>query len=166
MKALVPILVAALGLTAAAPSVTAAAPAHGGALRSVEVTHGHFHTLQGGTDLGYRVSGSAVMVRSNRQGGRTTVLVAARGLDPDTTYPVHVHNQPCSATPPGGSHYQHVVGGPVDAVNEIWPAITTNRHGRGTGYATHGARARADAMSIVIHYPPNTSIRLACLDLA
>jgi Cu-Zn family superoxide dismutase len=97
--------------------------------------------------------------------GRTLVTLRVRGLVPNTTYPTHVHNQPCSATPPGGSHYQHTLGGPVDAVNEIWPTIETNRRGAGAAFVVHGERARGDAQSIVIHYPPDTSIRLACVDL-
>jgi hypothetical protein len=112
------------------------------------------------------VSGGAVMIRTGSDtSGRTTVLIHARGLQPNRTYPVHVHNLPCSATPPGGSHYQHVPGGAVDAVNEIWPRITTNGRGAGTGKATHGNRARPDAQAIVIHNPDDTSIRLACVDL-
>ena len=50
-------------------------------------------------------------------------------------------------------------------MNEIWPVVTTNDSGRGWGSAVHRHRARPDAMAIVIHYPPDTSIRLACLDL-
>jgi hypothetical protein len=161
MKALIPILIATVGLTATALPVEAGGHTH----RSVEVTTGHFQTLPGGDALGYDVRGGAIMIRTDRHGGRTSVFVGARGLDPDTVYPVHVHNQPCSATPAGGSHYQDVIGGAVDAVNEIWPTITTDQHGRGTGFAVHDARARSDAMSIVIHYPANTSIRLACADL-
>jgi Cu-Zn family superoxide dismutase len=161
MKALIPILIAAAGITATASPVEAGGHSH----RSVQITTGHFQTLPGGDDLGYDVRGGAIMIRTDRNGGRTSVFVGARGLDPNTVYPVHVHNQPCSATPAGGGHYQHVIGGPVDAVNEIWPKITTDKHGRGTGFATHGARARSDAMSIVIHNPADTSIRLACADL-
>lgn len=150
----------AIGLVLAMTSPAVATGSRGHA--RVEVTRGSFVTLAGGTDLGYSIRGGAVMVRGR---GWTAVHVHARGLDAGTTYPAHVHNAPCSATPPGGSHYQDVVGGPVDAVNEIWPAITTNRSGRGHGFATHAHRARADAMSVVIHYPLNTSIRLACVDL-
>ena len=58
------------------------------------------------------------------------------------------------------------MGWEYDAVNEIWPTISTDAHGRGFGTATHDARARNDAMSIVIHYPANTAIRLACVDLS
>ena len=159
-QALILILLATAGITATASPVDA----HGRHHR--EVTHGHFVTLPGGAELGYHVHGRAKMVRSDRHGGVTKVVVRVRGLDPDTTYPAHVHNQPCSATPPGGSHYQHVIGGAVDQVNEIWPTITTDHRGRGTGFALHGERARDDARSIVVHYPPDTSIRLACLDLS
>ncbi|HEX9643669.1 MAG TPA: hypothetical protein VGC11_06705 [Acidimicrobiia bacterium] len=151
-----------LGLAAAlVVSMASPAPAHTG--NRIEVTRGEFVTLQGGTDLGYTISGKAVMVRLRKA---TLVGVWVRGLDADTTYPAHVHNAPCSATPPGGSHYQHQVGGPVDAVNEIWPIVTTGSAGRGFGSAWHTHRARPDAMSIVIHYPPDTSIRLACADLS
>lgn len=149
-------------LAAVALVFTVASPAQGsGAL----VTSGTFVTLTGGADLGYAVEGRAVMVRTPADAGRTRVMAWVRGLDPDTTYPTHVHNLPCSATPPGGSHYQHEVGGPVDAVNEIWPVVTSNAFGAGRGTAVHDHWARADAMSIVIHYPSDTSIRLACADL-
>ena len=131
-----------------------------------EVTKGVFVTLPGGTALGYDITGRAVMRRMTDGGGTTTVKVQVQGLDARTVYPAHVHNASCSSTPPGGGHYQHVIGGPVDAVNEMWPAVTTSPAGRGQGSATHGNWARPEAMSIVIHYPPDTSIRLACADLS
>ena len=158
-QALIPILLATAGLTAVATPVEA----HGRHHR--EVTHGPVTTLPGGTDIGYHLHGRAKMVRTDRHGGTTRVVVNVRGLDPDTTYPTHVHNQPCSATPPGGGHYQHVIGGPVDPVNEIWPTVRSDARGRGHGFAIHDEWARPDAMSIVIHYPADTSIRLACIDL-
>ena len=154
------IVVIALVVVAAAP-----ASAGTGVRKHAEVTKGAFVTRSGGVDLGYEVEGRAVMVRVPWRHGRTVVAVHVRGLDPQTVYPAHVHNAPCSADPPGGSHYQHEVGGAVDDVNEIWPTISTGRRGGGYGFATHGARARDDAMSIVVHNPDNTSIRLACLDL-
>lgn len=159
-QALILILLATAGITATANPVDA----HG--RRHREVTHGHVETLPGGVELGYHLHGRAKMVRTDRWGGTTRVVVRVRGLDPDTTYPTHVHNQPCSATPAGGSHYQHEIGGPVDPVNEIWPTITTDDRGRGIGVAIHGERARDDARSIVVHHPPDTSIRLACIDLS
>lgn len=155
------IVVIALVVVAAAP-----ASAGTGVRKHAEVTKGTFVTLSGGADLGYEVEGRAVMVRVPWRHGRTFVAVQVRGLDPTTEYPAHVHNAPCSADPPGGSHYQHAVGGAVDDVNEIWPVVSTSAAGRGHGSAVHGHWARPDAQSIVIHYPANTSIRLACADLS
>lgn len=149
--------VAAGIMLTAAPATVSADHAH-----PVEISTGEFETLPGGIEKGYDIEGRAVMVRLPQ---RTLVAVLVHGLDADTTYPAHVHNAPCSSTPPGGGHYQHQIGGPVDAVNEIWPIVTTNRRGWGLGHATHAHRARADAQSIVIHYPPDTSVRLACVDL-
>lgn len=158
MKTLITVLAAVAGLAVTTSPVDA-----GGRGHHMEVATGHFQTLPGGADTD--IAGHAVMFRSDRGGGRTVVVVRARGLDPSTSYPTHVHNQPCSADPPGGSHYQNVIGGPVDPVNEIWPTISTRANGHGFGYAEHSARARDDAMSIVVHNPANTSIRLACVDL-
>jgi hypothetical protein len=142
---------------------TVATPARGVAR---QITSGRIVTLPGGTDMGYEIEGVAVMVRSPADGGQTRVTVRVRGLDRGTTYPTHVHNLPCSATPPGGTHYQDVIGGLVDAVNEIWPTVTTNGRGIGVGRASHEHWARDDAQSVVIHYPEDTSIRLACADLS
>jgi superoxide dismutase, Cu-Zn family len=159
MKRRLIVLAAALAALAAVAATPAAAH------QPVQVTAGRVVTLPGGADLGYDIEGIAVMVRTPAHGGRTFVVATVRGLDPNTTYPAHVHNAACDATPPGGSHYQRVAGGPVNDENEIWPTITTGRRGNGLGTATHEAWAREDARSIVIHYPADTSIRLACVDL-
>ncbi len=146
----------AAGLLALPATIAQADPA--------TVTSGTFRTLPGGTDLGYDITGHATMVRVART-DTTRVRVHVQGLDADQVYGVHVHNAPCSAMPPGGGHYQHEVGGAVDPVNEIWPTITTNAAGAGAGHALHHHVARADAQAIVIHWPENSSVRLACLDL-
>lgn len=155
-----------IGLVALAAVATGLAPTTADAHRRADVDTGRFETLPGAVELGYEISGGAAMLRTQAFGGHTAVVVRVRGLDPNTTYPAHVHNQPCDATPPGGSHYQHTIGGPVDAVNEIWPTVTTGRRGTGYGLAFHDHVARDDARAIVIHYPPDTSIRLACADLS
>ena len=163
MKALIPILAATAALTLPA-TVTEAGRNETGPPRA-EITSGAFHTLPGGADLGFDITGRARMIRVGPDDGHTVVIVRLRGLDPDASYPTHVHNQPCDATPPGGGHYQHVVGGAVDPDNEMWPIVTTNRRGKGFGVAVHEWRARPEAQSVVVHYPPDTSIRLACVDL-
>ena len=164
MKALIPILAATAALTISG-SVTEAGTNSTTKEARPEVTSGRFETLPGGTSLGYDIRGRAVMVRLGGDHDQTIVVARVRGLEPDTSYPTHVHNQPCSFTPAGGFHYQQDVGGPVDAVNEMWPTITTNHGGNGFGYATHEYRARPEAQSIVVHNPLDTSIRLACVDL-
>ncbi len=139
-----------------------------------EVTTGRFATTQAGTGAGYDISGVAIMVRlPDGDDGMTKVRVLVRGLDPNITYPTHVHNGTCASG--GGGHYQDVtVGpdgfppGPVDAVNEIWPFISTNLRGNGWGAASHGHWARPEAQSIVIHAPTGSPIageRLACAQL-
>ncbi len=133
--------------------------------KGVDVTTGRFVTTAAGTEKGYDIQGFAIMLRVPKgDDGRTYVSVFVRGLDANTTYKAHVHNAPCS-TGGGGGHYQHAVGGVVDAVNEIWPTITTQRRGLGWGSASHGHLARPDAQSIVIHWPADSSVRLACADL-
>jgi len=128
-----------------------------------EVTSGHFATTQAGKDLKYDIRGFAVMLRVPRGAdGRTYVRVFARGLDANATFPTHVHNMSCADG--GGGHYQYDVGGAVDAINEIWPAVTTRGWGFGWGSASHGHVARPEAQSIVIHQP-GSLVRIACADL-
>ncbi len=159
MKSLIPILVATVGLAAFASP----AGAGGHADNSVDVTNGRFRTLTNeGDAVHFDVKGGAIMFRT---ADATTVYVKVKGLAPNTTYPTHVHNQPCSWSPPGGGHYQEAVGPVVDTFNEMWPTITTDEKGHGVGSATHAFRARPEAQSLVIHYPAMTSIRLACVDL-
>lgn len=154
-RLLIGVAALAIGTTTIIPT---AAEAHGWA----NLTSGRFEMLPGGEQLGYDIRGRTIMVRSHEH---TLVLVRARGLEPNTTYPAHVHDAPCDADPPGGGHYQHDVGGPVDDQNEIWPTVTARRNGRGFGIAFHDEVARPDARAVVIHHPPDTSIRLACVDL-
>lgn len=160
MKPLIPILVAAAALT-----MPAAVTQAGGAepLRP-EFTSGEFHTLPAGVGLGYEITGTASMIRTGPADGHTSVTVRLTGLSPTTSYPTHVHNQPCNFMPFGGGHYQHAVGGAIDADNEIWPTVSTNPHGKGVGTAVHAWRARPVAQSVVVHQPGSLA-RLACVDL-
>ena len=156
------LIVAMLALVTAAVVLAAAAPAR--STEDAELTWGRFETLSAGELRGFDVRGAALMVRAPAGGGTTVVLVRVRGLHAEySTYPAHVHNAPCADG--GGGHYQHEIGGAVDAVNEIWPTVSSNGAGRGRGFAVHGNWARPDAQSIVIHDPGDTSERLACADL-
>ncbi len=147
--------VAALALGATL-TVPAAADARG-----ATVTRGEFHTTAAGAALGYDIGGHATMVRT--AAGTTIVMSHPTGLTPGVTYGSHVHNAPCETG--GGGHYQHVVGGAVDDVNELWPIVSGNPAGNATGRATHAHTARPEAQSIVIHQP-GTGARIACLDFS
>ena len=125
-----------------------------------EVTRGDFSTYAAGPGLGYQISGHATMTRT--ADGKTIVSVHAIGLLPNTAYGVHVHNKACGDSL-GGGHYQDVVGGAVDAVNEIWPLFTTNAAGIGNGNAVNAFVARPEAQAVVIHAPGGA--RIACADL-
>lgn len=143
-------------LFALAATLIAASVAAAGA----QVTGGVFNTFASGIERGYEISGRAQMVRT--AAGDTLTSVQVRGLVANTNYPAHVHNAPC-AVDNGGGHYQHVVGGPVDDVNEIWPSFTTNASGHGNGHATNGFWARPEAQSVVVH--DTDGARIACADL-
>jgi hypothetical protein len=125
-----------------------------------QVTSGDLETYASGLERGFEISGRVQMVRTGD--GRTLVNVQAWGLEPNTTYPVHVHNAPCNVNN-GGGHYQDVVGGAVDSINEIWPGFTTNVDGHGNGFAVHNFTARPEAQAVVIH--DTDGARLACADL-
>lgn len=124
------------------------------------ITSGELHTYASGVGRGYEITGFVQMVRT--ADGRTLVHVQAQGLSANTAYPVHVHNASCHVNN-GGGHYQHVVGGPVDPVNEIWPGFTTNAAGHGNGQATNDFTARPEGQSVVIH--DTDAARIACADL-
>ncbi|HSJ70566.1 MAG TPA: hypothetical protein VLA29_02845 [Acidimicrobiia bacterium] len=152
-----------IALMAALAMVTLLVVATRADAAGAEVTTGRFATTATGEALGYDITGVAIMVQLPAgEDGRTQVRVAVRGLDAMDTFPAHVHNATCASG--GGGHYQHDVGGAVDAVNEIWPTISTNRVGAGNGSALHGHWARPEAQSIVIHHP-ETGARLACAQL-
>ncbi len=125
-----------------------------------QVTNGELQTFATGLLRGYEISGRAQMVRT--ADGRTITFVEVQGLAPNTTYPAHVHNLPCNVNN-GGGHYQNVVGGPANDINEIWLGFTTNANGHGNGHATNDFTARPEAQSVVIH--DTDGARIACADL-
>jgi hypothetical protein len=126
-----------------------------------QVTRGAISTYAAGPGRGL-ISPASRMVRT--ADGRTVVKVEAWGLKPDATYPVHVHNAPCTVNN-GGGHYQDVVGGPVDKFNEIWPGFTTDASGHGNGRAANDFTARPEAQAIVIHDSDGSGARMPHADL-
>lgn len=140
-----------------------ASPAVATASRAA-VTGGSFAPFAAGPTLGYDdVTGRALMVRAPR---RTIVVVRVAGLTPGVAYASHVHDQSCDDGDAGG-HYsfgRRVRGGAASDGSEIWPGpFTAASSGRAVGVAVVGARAGADARSVVVHAP--TGDKIACADL-
>jgi len=115
--------------------------------------------------------------------GATTVTLHVWGLQPDTTYGAHAHNNPCGLTgSAAGSHYQNDVD-PVqpsvdpayaNSANEIWLDLTTDAEGNGTAQTRVNWQFSPErrAHSVIIHVNPTSTdpgsagtagARLACL---
>lgn len=122
------------------------------------VTRGDLHGFAAGTDLD--LTGHAEMVRT--ADGKTFVTVHVEGLQADTTYGSHVHQQACAQGDADG-HYKFDPTGPAAPPNEIWPGFTTNAAGVGNGRAVVYQTAGPGAVSVVVHAPGGAKI--ACADL-
>ncbi len=142
---------------------------------NAETTVGRFSTLPAGTAEGMEISGVAVLHRGD---DGTTGRVVVRGLEPGVTYAAHLHNQPCSASNPGGGHYMDVPGGLAAPPNELWfsstdnarDGITANRGGVARGAGGADWVARPEAQSVIIHAIPTGGStaggpKIACADL-
>jgi len=106
------------------------------------------------------VEGQAQLVRW--LDGTTEVSVGVGNLDPNTTYSVHVHTQPCDDD--AGPHYKlDPTIEETEAANELWPDVTTGADGIGTSLLSTGW-VRGDALSVVVH-DPVTNDKMACADL-
>lgn len=108
------------------------------------------------------LSATAEMTRT--LGGFTQVELSAFGLAAGETYPVHVHDRPCSVDD-GGGHYK------IDAEeaetieeNEVWLPVTADDEGAGTSSVEVAHTARPEAQSLVVHHFDGGD-RLACIDL-
>ena len=123
-----------------------------------QVTQGDFRAFA--TGAGLNISGHAKMVRT--ADGKTIVSVHVEGLQPDTTYGSHVHQQACGVGDADG-HYRFDPSGAAAPPNEIWPGFTTNFAGMGNGRAVVDQTAGAAAVSVVVHAPGGAKI--ACADL-
>ncbi len=126
------------------------------------ITGGSAALLDAGSERLSGLTASGEMVR--RKDGITVVSVNATGLAAGVSYPVHVHNLPCSVSS-GGGHYL-IDSSVADTVqdNELWLRLTADANGAAdaTTFANHVARAEATAL--VIH-DPEDGARLACVDL-
>ncbi len=96
---------------------------------------------------------------------RTVIRMKVSGLEPDTTYPTHVHRFPCDIDQ-AGPHYKidPTIPDTVEE-NEVWPFVTSDATGNGTVELDVPHSLRGDAQSIVIHDPNNNNAKYACADL-
>lgn len=136
-------------------TVSAAAWAQG-----AMVTRGDLDEFLDGEVRYEDIAGQATMVRA--PGGATNVSLHVTGLEPNQSYPAHVHNAPCAAG--GGVHYKHDPNGSSAPPNEIWLAFTTSAAGVGNSQAQAAFWARDDAQAIVIH-DTGDAAKVACADL-
>jgi hypothetical protein len=105
--------------------------------------------------------------------GTTTFAIHVTGIDSSAggEFGAHLHIGPCDNS---GGHYQDVIGGPIDAVNEVWIAINPV-DGTALGTTTVGFVPDDDKypshtpgeMSIVIHQGPldDPRTKQACFPL-
>lgn len=149
-----PQLVAVLAALAVAAAFVPTALAGG-----ATVTRGELAAFA--TGVGQPITGRAQMVRT--ADGKTIVSVHVEGLDPNTTYGSHVHQQACAVGDADG-HYKFNPAGAAAPPNEIWPGFTTNAAGVGNGNATVVGTAGPSAVSVVVHAPGGAKI--ACADLS
>lgn len=94
--------------------------------------------------------------------GMSKVEVYLSGLGADTQYASHVHNEACANG--GGAHYLQDMSAEDIAENGLWPAISTDASGAGSGSAMQDFVVRPDARSVVVH-EPESGDRIVCADL-
>ena len=151
-------------ILACAIATVSAAPALAGPTK----TRGTFQTLPAGAAMGLDIDGTATLTRS---ADGTEGKIVVKGLRPATTYAAHLHNAPCSAADPGGSHYKDDPAGPSMPPNELWfssiddPTFGIRANSAGVAHASGSADwvARPEARSVVVHAADGAKI--ACADL-
>ncbi|MGK5558506.1 hypothetical protein ACSNOI_43590 [Actinomadura kijaniata] len=111
-------------------------------------------------------AGARVKVRSvSVRGHRNVTTLWLDGLKPGTPFMAHVHVDRCGVDPlASGGHYQHRVGGPVDAANEVWFSFRTDGRGHARASAEHNWTYEPGRFpgSVVVHEHGPEARRIAC----
>ncbi|GAA1565016.1 hypothetical protein GCM10009678_55060 [Actinomadura kijaniata] len=111
-------------------------------------------------------AGARVKVRSaSVRGQRNVTTLWLGGLKPRTHFMAHVHVGRCGVDPlASGGHYQHRVGGPVDAENEVWFSVRTDARGNARASAAHNWTYEPGRFpeSVVVHEHGPQARRIAC----
>jgi hypothetical protein len=97
--------------------------------------------------------------------------VTINGLDPQFTYPSHMHDGACSD--PGG-HYQQDPAGPMSPPNETWGSssddpsgnLVPNRQGTAVGRGSADWVPRAQELAVQIHEPELPGFPVVCADFS
>ena len=123
-------------------------------------------TVHGGAMVNFSDDSHFGTAQINRSNGSTYATLHAMNLAPNTVYPSHVHNLPCSINA-GGSHYKIDPSVPATVENnELWLPLATDGDGNGSSsYTVNTHSARPEAQSIVVHEAPPAVGRLGCADL-
>jgi hypothetical protein len=121
---------------------------------------GSFQSLGEASNEASRVSGDA-WVGENGRG--TTMTAELTGLEPDTQYVGHLHEQPCAEND-GGAHFAFNPEGPAAPPNEVHFAFTADHDGSGGATVHNPRRVGPGARSVVVH-DASSEDRLACADL-
>lgn len=157
-----------------------------GATQAANASVDYFYRSGNGVDLQPATTSpfdSAEMtLRIKEATDASNFKLTVEGIDASTANPVHgahLHVGACAGDPAAlnpGPHFQHVIGGGVTPLNEVWFDLVTNDHGVATDSTTVpfvpvDNDGTPGAMSIVIHQEPAAvpgalSPKLACFDLA
>ncbi|PYF96366.1 hypothetical protein SAMN05216184_11926 [Georgenia satyanarayanai] len=129
---------------------------------------GHFEPVEGRGDMFASIEGTAVLEKSETG---TTMTVNASGLDPQFTYPSHMHDGACSTF---GGHYQQDPSGPMSPPNEIWGSssadpsgdLEPNSQGMAVGQGSADWVPRTQDLAVQIHEPEMPGFPVVCADFS
>lgn len=127
-----------------------------------DVTMGDFTVLDTAPPGSDAVSGTAWTAQTD---DGTTVTIRLAGLEPETTYMAHLHDQVCEQDN-GGEHFRFDPEGEEVPPNEIHLAFTSTADGTGEATVTNDRRVDEDAPAVVIHPMDSMDNRLACADFS
>lgn len=127
--------------------------------RSVKVVvHGPLVDLNPEVDGAYDDAYGHVVYRSSKRGTKIRLIVLGADRLNDGAV-AHLHNGTCADL---GGHYQDVIGGAVDPVNEAWQYLRQNRHVVKGKSSNEWEVRSGQPVSIGFH---NGGAPEACLDL-
>ncbi|MPY81266.1 MAG: superoxide dismutase family protein [Actinophytocola sp.] len=129
-------------------------------IKGAELAKGTFAALKSAPAGTKSVTGVAYLAQHDKG---TTVTIDVKGLQPDTAYMSHLHEQPC-AKDEGGDHFQFDAKGPEAPPNEIHIAFTADADGAATTTVSNDNPKTKGAKSIVLHLEDKDGTKFACAD--